>query len=124
MILHSLLMFNSLHRNLASRIVMRLCSLPRHANHPPCEERRGRQEHRLRYLHKAIRLTGKSVAIRDWDAQGTTSKALKAIGVEEKRAKKSKRRYLRHASQPRTYGGSHSSMFAHLSYYNIKDVML
>jgi cellulose biosynthesis protein BcsQ len=32
-------------------------------------------------LHEAIRLAGKSVAIRDWDAQATTSKALHAIGV-------------------------------------------
>ncbi len=113
MILHSLLMFNGLRMELGLAIVMRLCSLPRHEHHPPCEERRGRQERRCSVLlHKAIRLTGKSVAIRQIGiAQGTTSKALKAIGVEDERAKKSKRRYLRHASQPRTYGGSHSSMF-------------
>ncbi len=32
-------------------------------------------------LHEAIRLAGKSVSIKDWDAQGTTSKALRRIGV-------------------------------------------
>ncbi len=31
-------------------------------------------------LHEAFRNAGKSVAIRDWDAQGTSSKALKTFG--------------------------------------------
>ena len=31
-------------------------------------------------LHEAFRQAGKSVAIRDWDAQGTSNKALRLIG--------------------------------------------
>lgn len=31
-------------------------------------------------LHEAFRNAGKSVAVRDWDAQGTSSKALRAFG--------------------------------------------
>jgi chromosome partitioning protein len=33
-------------------------------------------------LHEAFRQAGKTVAIRDWDAQGTSNKALKLIGGE------------------------------------------
>jgi len=34
-------------------------------------------------LHEAFRQAGKSVAIRDWDAQGTSTKALRLIGGQQ-----------------------------------------
>lgn len=34
-------------------------------------------------LHEAFRQAGKSVAIRDWDAQGTSNKALRLIGGQQ-----------------------------------------
>jgi chromosome partitioning protein len=37
-------------------------------------------------LHESLRQAGKSVAIRDWDAQGTSNKALHLIGGQKEQA--------------------------------------
>jgi cellulose biosynthesis protein BcsQ len=53
-------------------------------------------------LYEAFRHAGKSVSLRDWDAQGTSSKALELILGPDAGAQQTKDGYcdLRHAPKP------------------------